>query len=93
MLLRVARAAKVIGMPVSQDECETAMRRQRARAEEAAEERILEIIVPGVRAEFGLAANYGKLLRNALRVAIASASDSRVTARQAPRVRDGETWF
>ena len=31
------------------------MRRQRARAEDAAEERILDILVPGTRAEFGLA--------------------------------------
>jgi ATP-dependent HslUV protease ATP-binding subunit HslU len=41
-------------MAVKQER-ETAMRRQRARAEDAAEERILEIIVPGTRAEFGLA--------------------------------------
>jgi ATP-dependent HslUV protease ATP-binding subunit HslU len=36
-------------------ERETAMKRQRARAEDAAEERILEVIVPGARSEFGLA--------------------------------------
>ena len=31
------------------------MRRQRARAEDAAEDRILDILVPGARAEFGIA--------------------------------------
>jgi ATP-dependent HslUV protease ATP-binding subunit HslU len=36
-------------------EREAAMKRQRARAEDAAEERILEVIVPGARSEFGLA--------------------------------------
>ena len=36
-------------------ERETAMKQQRARAEDAAEDRILEIIVPGARSEFGLA--------------------------------------
>jgi ATP-dependent HslUV protease ATP-binding subunit HslU len=36
-------------------EREAAMKRQRARAEDAAEERILEVIVPGARTEFGLA--------------------------------------
>ncbi|MGH8796326.1 MAG: ATP-dependent protease ATPase subunit HslU, partial [Caldimonas sp.] len=35
-------------------EREGAMRRQRARAEDAAEDRILEILVPGARAEFGI---------------------------------------
>ncbi len=44
----------LVDMAVKQER-ETAMRRQRARAEDAAEERILEIIVPGTRAEFGLA--------------------------------------
>ncbi len=34
---------------------EAAIRRNRARAEEAAEDRMLEVLVPGVRAEFGLA--------------------------------------
>jgi ATP-dependent HslUV protease ATP-binding subunit HslU len=34
---------------------EVAMKQQRARAEDAAEDRILEIIVPGARSEFGLA--------------------------------------
>jgi ATP-dependent HslUV protease ATP-binding subunit HslU len=34
---------------------ETAMKQQRARAEDAAEERILEVIVPGARSDFGLA--------------------------------------
>jgi ATP-dependent HslUV protease ATP-binding subunit HslU len=43
----------LVDMAVKQER-ETAMRRQRARAEDAAEERILEIIVPGTRAEFGL---------------------------------------
>ena len=36
-------------------ERETAMKQQRARAEDAAEDRILEIIVPGARGELGLA--------------------------------------
>ncbi len=44
----------LVDMAVKQER-ETAMRRQRARAEDAAEDRILEIIVPGTRAEFGLA--------------------------------------
>ncbi len=44
----------LVDMAVKQER-ETAMRRQRVRAEDAAEERILEIIVPGTRAEFGLA--------------------------------------
>ena len=35
-------------------ERETQMRRQRARAEEAAEERVLDILVPPVRSDFGL---------------------------------------
>ncbi len=35
---------------------ETAMKQQRARAEDAAEDRILEVIVPGVRSDLGLAA-------------------------------------
>lgn len=38
-------------------------------------------------AEFGLAAKYGKLLRDALRVAIASASDSQVVARVTKAMR------
>ena len=44
----------LIDMSVKQER-ETAMRTHRARAEDAAEERILEIIVPGARSEFGLA--------------------------------------
>ena len=44
----------LVDMAVKQER-ETAMRRQRVRAEDAAEDRILEIIVPGTRAEFGLA--------------------------------------
>ena len=44
----------LIDMSVKQER-ETAMRTHRARAEDAAEERILEIIVPGARTEFGLA--------------------------------------
>ncbi len=44
----------LVDMAVKQER-ETAMRRQRARAEDAAEDRILEIVVPGTRAEFGLA--------------------------------------
>ncbi|MGZ5207098.1 MAG: ATP-dependent protease ATPase subunit HslU, partial [Caldimonas sp.] len=44
----------LVDMAVKQER-EAAMRRQRARAEDAAEERILEIIVPGARSEFGLA--------------------------------------
>ena len=44
----------LIDMAVKQER-ETAMRTHRARAEDAAEERILEIIVPGARSEFGLA--------------------------------------
>ena len=39
-------------------------------------------------AEFGLAAKYGKLLRDSLRVAIASASDSRVTSRLTQKMRE-----
>ncbi|MBF9222508.1 hypothetical protein [Hymenobacter ruricola] len=38
-------------------------------------------------AEFGLAAKYSKLLRDSLRVAIASASDSRVTSRLTQKMR------
>ena len=37
-------------------EREGAMRRQRSHAEDAAEDRVLDILVPGVRAEFGIAA-------------------------------------
>ena len=44
----------LIDMAVKQER-ETAMRTHRARAEDAAEERILEIIVPGARSDFGLA--------------------------------------
>ncbi|MGZ8260658.1 MAG: AAA family ATPase, partial [Caldimonas sp.] len=44
----------LVDMAVKQER-EAAMRRQRARAEDAAEERILEVIVPGARSEFGLA--------------------------------------
>ena len=44
----------LVDMSVKQER-ETAMRRQRARAEDAAEDRILEVIVPGARSEFGLA--------------------------------------
>jgi ATP-dependent HslUV protease ATP-binding subunit HslU len=44
----------LVDMAVKQER-ETAMKRQRARAEDAAEERILEVIVPGARSEFGLA--------------------------------------
>src|SRR3954470_21468683 len=43
----------LVDMAVKQER-ETAMKRQRARAEDAAEERILDILVPGVRAEFGI---------------------------------------
>ncbi|SDY30463.1 hypothetical protein [Hymenobacter psychrophilus] len=39
-------------------------------------------------AEFGLAASYGKLLRDSLRVAIAAASDSRVAARLTKVMRE-----
>ena len=39
-------------------------------------------------AEFGLAANYSKLLRDSLRVAIAAASDSRVTSRLTAKMRE-----
>jgi len=38
--------------------------------------------------EFGLSAKYGKLLRDSLRVAIASASDSRVTSRLTKLMRE-----
>ena len=44
----------LVDMAVKQER-ETAMKRQRARAEDAAEERILEVIVPGARSDFGLA--------------------------------------
>ena len=44
----------LVDMAVKQER-EQAMKRQRARAEDAAEDRILEIIVPGARSEFGLA--------------------------------------
>ena len=44
----------LVDMAVKQER-ETAMKRQRARAEDAAEERILEVIVPGTRSELGLA--------------------------------------
>ena len=44
----------LVDMAVKQER-ETAMKRHRARAEDAAEERILEVIVPGARSEFGLA--------------------------------------
>ncbi|HEY2186980.1 MAG TPA: ATP-dependent protease ATPase subunit HslU, partial [Caldimonas sp.] len=44
----------LVDMAVKQER-EAAMKRQRARAEDAAEERILEVIVPGARSEFGLA--------------------------------------
>ena len=44
----------LVDMAVKQER-ETAMRRQRARAEDAAEERMLDILVPGARSEFGLA--------------------------------------
>ncbi|MDQ6639502.1 MAG: ATP-dependent protease ATPase subunit HslU, partial [Pseudomonadota bacterium] len=44
----------LVDMAVKQER-ETAMKRQRARAEDAAEDRILEVIVPGARSEFGLA--------------------------------------
>ncbi len=46
----------LVDMAVKQER-ETAMKRQRARAEDAAEERILEVIVPGTRSELGLAAS------------------------------------
>jgi hypothetical protein len=39
-------------------------------------------------AEFGLAAKYGKLLRDALRVAVASASDRRLTSRLVKVMRE-----
>jgi hypothetical protein len=39
-------------------------------------------------AEFGLAAKYSKLLRDSLRVAISSASDSRVTSRLTQKMRE-----
>ena len=39
-------------------------------------------------AEFGLSAKYSKLLRDSLRVAIASASDSRVTSRLTQKMRE-----
>ena len=45
----------LVDMAVKQER-ETAMKRQRARAEDAAEDRILEVIVPGVRSDLGLAA-------------------------------------
>ena len=38
--------------------------------------------------EFGLSAKYSKLLRDSLRVAIASASDSRVTSRLTQKMRE-----
>ena len=44
----------LVEMAVKQER-DTAMRRQRARAEDAAEERLLEVIVPGTRSELGLA--------------------------------------
>ena len=44
----------LVDMAVKQER-ETAMKRQRARAEDAVEERILEVIVPGTRSELGLA--------------------------------------
>ena len=44
----------LVDMAVKQER-ETAMKRQRARAEDAAEERILEVIVPGARSDLGLA--------------------------------------
>ena len=43
----------LVDMAVKQER-ESAMKRQRARAEDAAEERILEVIVPGTRSELGL---------------------------------------
>ena len=44
----------LVDMAVKQER-ESAMRRQRTRAEDAAEERILDMLVPGARAEFGIA--------------------------------------
>jgi ATP-dependent HslUV protease ATP-binding subunit HslU len=44
----------LVDMAVKQER-ETAMRRQHARAEDAAEDRVLDILVPGARAEFGIA--------------------------------------
>jgi ATP-dependent HslUV protease ATP-binding subunit HslU len=44
----------LVDMAVKQER-DAAMKRQRARAEDAAEERILEVIVPGARSDFGLA--------------------------------------
>ena len=44
----------LVEMAVKQER-DTAMRRQRARAEDTAEERLLEVIVPGTRSELGLA--------------------------------------
>src|SRR3954471_22654297 len=43
----------LVDMAVKQER-ETAMRRQRARAEEAAEDRVLDILVPPARSDFGL---------------------------------------
>ncbi len=43
----------LVDMAVKQER-ESAMRRQRTRAEEAAEERVLDILVPPARADFGL---------------------------------------
>src|SRR5688500_2619051 len=44
----------LVDMAVKQER-ETAMRRQRARAEDAAEDRILDTLVPGARSDLGLA--------------------------------------
>ncbi len=44
----------LVDMAVKQER-EDAMRRQRSRAEDAAEDRILDTLVPGARAEFGIA--------------------------------------
>src|SRR2546421_7766296 len=45
----------LVDMAVKQER-ETAMRRQRARAEDAAEDRVLDILVPPARSDFGITA-------------------------------------
>ncbi len=46
----------LVDMAVKQER-ETAMRRQRTRAEDAAEDRVLDILVPPARSDFGITAN------------------------------------
>jgi len=46
----------LVDMAVKQER-EAAMKRQRARAEDAAEERILEVLVPGARSDFGFSSS------------------------------------